>query len=288
MKEVLKVKLKYTGSDVDDGTMSIEDILPVLQGFAGAYGTVVNTKGLTSEHKLKIVGVEKGSFDILLEVWQWIGNNSAQLQTISTVVGGATFGIASIIIGVIQLKKHVAGQPYTEKIQGVGNTMISVKNSKNVSIEVPVEVFSIFKEGILDGELAKITKPLEKGRIDSAEIRVEHKKEKIKETITVEEKPYFDISTISVTETKEVWLNGAFNSLTKSTNKGFFLLNDGTRASYRFAMKEPEKFYHFFIYNGPVKVRCIAHLDESLKINSLDIYEVQKLQIELFGTGDKK
>ncbi|UZE92947.1 MAG: hypothetical protein IB617_02200 [Candidatus Nealsonbacteria bacterium] len=288
MKESLRVTLKYTGKDVDDGTMSIEDIIPVLQGFASAYGKVVSNKGFTSEHKLRIVGVEGGSFDILLEAWEWIGAHSDQIQAISAMLGGGAFTVVTIILGVIQLKKHTGNQPYTEKITGADNTLISVKNSKNVTIEIPVDVFQLFKERILDPDLAKIAKPLEKGRVDSAEIKVIHKKKELKEKITFDEKIYFDTETVSITKTKELWLVGAFNSLTKSTNKGFFILNDGTRVTYRFANENPEELYPYFLYKGPVKVKCKAHIDENLKVTLLDVFEVQKLQAELFNKQEEK
>ncbi len=282
MKEILQITIKYTGKDVDDGTMSIEDFVPVLQGFASAYGKVVSVKGLTSEHKLRIIGVEKGSLDIVLEVWEWIGENAPQLQTISTLVGSGAIGVVSIILGVLRIKKHIGNKPYTENISKDDSPQIIVTNSKNVKIEFSIEVFKIFKEELLANDFAKIVKPLEKDKIESAQIIVKNKKQKIEETITLEEKPYFDVGTISITETKEAWLTGSFNSLTKSTNKGFFILNDGTRVSYQFATKTPEQFYPFFIYRGPVRVKCIAQVDENLKVTFLDILEIQKLQIELF------
>jgi len=283
MKESLKVTLKYTGKDVDDGAMSIEDIVPVLQGFAGAYGKIVTSKGLISEHKLRIVGVEKGSFHILLEAWEWIGENTAQLQAIGTVGAGA-FTIVNLILQVIQLKKHTAKQPYSEEIKNVGrSTIISVKNSKNVTIEVPVEAFKFFKDHILDTDIAKIVQPLKKGKVDSAEIEASYKKKTSRETIISDEKPYFETEGVSITKTEKAWVTGAFNSLTKSTNRGYFILTDGARVTYQFANENPEKLYSFFLYKGPVKVKCKAHIDENLKVTLLDIFEVQKLQMELFN-----
>lgn len=285
MKESLRISLKYTGKDVNDGTMSIEDIVPVLQGFASAYGKIVITKGFTSEHKLRITGVGKGSFDIVLEAWEWIGENSAQIQAVGTMTGGGVMTVVASILGIIRLKKHVAKQPYTKKLDGTRGPIVIVKNSKNVEIEIPVEIYTLFKTGLLDVDLAKIVKPLEKGRVDSAEISVRYAKEYLKEKITSEEKPYFETEIVSVAKTKEVWLTGAFNSLTKSTNRGFFILTDGGRVSYRFVSKPPEKLYPIFLYKGPVKIKCIANLDENLNVVLLDISEAEKLQMELFDDG---
>ncbi len=37
-KQEVSITLKYSGRDVEDGTMSIEDVVPALQGFSSAYG----------------------------------------------------------------------------------------------------------------------------------------------------------------------------------------------------------------------------------------------------------
>ena len=38
--EAVPFNLRYKGPDVDDGSMSIEDIVPVLEGIASAYGRI--------------------------------------------------------------------------------------------------------------------------------------------------------------------------------------------------------------------------------------------------------
>jgi hypothetical protein len=38
----LSIKLLYEGTDVDGGTMPIEEVVIALQGFAGAYGKVAD------------------------------------------------------------------------------------------------------------------------------------------------------------------------------------------------------------------------------------------------------
>src|SRR5437016_3219423 len=94
-RQTLQITLKYEGPDVDDGTMSLEDIVPVLQGFASAYGKVASKRGYAGQHRLRITNVRRGSADILLEVWETLGNISNQLTSIQilgtvaiTVVGG--------------------------------------------------------------------------------------------------------------------------------------------------------------------------------------------------------
>ncbi len=278
LKDDIQITLRYKGKEVDDGTMSVEDFIPALQGFASAYGKISLLKELDYQHKLRITGIQKGSLDILLEVWKAIGENAQQLQALGAVTAGGA-AIVMLILEVIKMKKHVEDKPYTEKISATNSIIIT--NSQNIDLEFPLEVFNLFKDKLIDSDLAKLVKPLEKDRIDKTEIIAKYDGKTVSQDISVSEKPYFDTTIVDATQTKEVWLNGKFNSLTKSTNKGFLNLTDGTRVSYQFAIEKPENFYKYFIYNGLVKVRCIAHLDENLRVSSIDIYEVQEIQPSL-------
>ena len=45
--EKVDIVLEYDGPEVVDGTMPIDDLVPVLQGVAGAYGTIAAHQGIT-------------------------------------------------------------------------------------------------------------------------------------------------------------------------------------------------------------------------------------------------
>lgn len=126
--------------------------------------------------------------------------------------------------------------------------------------------------------MQKITQPLEESRVESTTLQVRGEKVTLEERIVLEDKGFFEVEEIVVTETKEMWLNGMLVSLNKSTNRGSFYLNDGTRVPYRLAAEKPEEMYIHFIYKGPVKVRCKASLDENLKPAHVDIFEIVQLQ----------
>lgn len=288
MKDSLQITLKYSGHDVDDGTMSLEDMIPALQGFASAYGKIANFENLDVQHKLRVVGVSKGSFDILLEVWEKLGNNNGQLEALK-VMGSGIAGIITIILGVIKIKKHIKKRPFTTK-PVPENKSIEINNSGNARLEMPINVYNIFQSKLIDTDLSKMVASLEEGKIDSTEIQVKSEKYQDKERIDFSEKHYLCDEIIEATKTEEVKLSGKFNSLTKTTNKGFFVLNDGTRVSYKLSMERPENWYSHFIYNGLVRITCVAHMDENLKPIFLDIYDIEKLQFDLFDqtTNDNK
>lgn len=296
MKEKIEIELEYTGTDVDDGTMSLEDMIPALQGFSSAYGKIATLQNPEAQHRLRITGVKKGSFKILLDAWNLMAQHQDQLQiganiaqVSATMAGGSivAYKVIDWIIGVIKTTKHTKKQPYTEKINA-DNQSIVITNCENVTLEIPMEVFRIYKEGLLAQDLNKITKPLNDSRIDSTTLKVKSGTQEIQEKISIEEKGFFEVEEIIITSTKEMWLTGVLNSLTKTTNRGFFYLSDGTRISYHLANDKPEDMYKFFVHKGPVKVRCIASLDENLKPAQIDIFEIMPLQVGMFDGIDTK
>ena len=42
-EDLLEVRLRFEGPDVEDGTMFLEDLVPVLEGFSSAYAELAKT-----------------------------------------------------------------------------------------------------------------------------------------------------------------------------------------------------------------------------------------------------
>lgn len=70
------------------------------------------------------------------------------------------------------------------------------------------------------------------------------------------------------------WLIGIIDSMNKSSNSGHIYLADGTRVHYKIKSDWPDQFYPLFSHDGPVRVRCVANFDDTLKPTSVDIYEI--------------
>ncbi|MGC9603504.1 MAG: hypothetical protein ABSF47_03490, partial [Minisyncoccia bacterium] len=272
----------YAGKEVEDGTMSLEDMIPALQGLSSAYGKIAVLQNPEARHSLRVTGVGRGTFHILIEAWNFLVQNQDQVILAAAVadIMSPAFSVVKSIIGVARATKHVKNQPYTEKINGVNQT-INITNCDNVTLEVPLGIYQIYKDGLIKQDLNKITGSLAEAKIDSATIKVKSNKETEQETITLQEKKFFEVEEIVTTVTKEMWLTGVLNSLTKTTNRGSFYLNDGTRISYHLAGDRPEEMYQYFIYRGSVKIRCVASLDENLKPVQVDIFEIVPLQSPL-------
>ncbi len=281
--EQIEIELKYTGEDVEQGTMSIEDMVPALQGFSSAYGKIASEGDLSVTHSLRITGVGKGSFHILIGIATYVQNNPEQVAlianaaTIGSIGTAGALGVIKTMMWVISLTKHIQKAPYEQTIHA-NNQSIVISNSKNVKLEVPIKIYNLYKMGTIQQDLSKIVQPLEQGKIDSTTLIAKVDSEILSEEISLEEKKFFETEEVVVTETKEMWLQGILNSLTKTTNRGFLLLSDGSRVSYKLASGNPENLYPYFIHKGLVKVRCKAHLDENLKPAQIDIYEIQPLE----------
>lgn len=286
MTERIEIHLKYEGPDVENGTMSIQDVIPVLQGFSGAYSKLAETEKFDITHRIYLSAVKQGSADIVLEVLtdnkELIGA-VAGLVTIGGGVASAAFLIIKKIFEVIRIKKHVGVDAFTKQIS-VENG-IAITNSNNVQINVLPSSFERYKEGKINKDLDNLTKPLQKNKINAADFEARaNNGESLSERITVEDRPYFEIEETVVTTTKDTELIVTLNSLTKSTNSGYLFLTSGKRVFYRYLGDDESKLHSIFgNYSRPVNIQCKAKLDGQLEIVSIDILHIERLQQELFG-----
>lgn len=284
-----KLTIKYSGPDVEDGSMPVEDVLQALQGFSNAYSKISKFKNITTRQQIRLVGLQKGSCDLLIsiiDVANQINIVGDQLLA-GSLTGGLALQIIKTILSLIKLTKHTQNKAYDIKING-NNNSVTIQNFNNVSLDVPIEVLDLFQNKVVAADLNKITDPLSEGKINEAAIIVQKVDESnIEERINIEEKQFFSVDNIDTTITPETWLQGTINTLTKSTNNGKFILNDGNHVPFHLCMDRPEDYYHFFASKGFVRIRCIAHLDEYLKPIRLDVYDIEEIQYELFKDQKK-
>ena len=286
MIEQIEIHLKYEGPDVENGTMALQDVIPVLQGFSGAYTSLADTENPDVTHRIKLSGVRQGSADIVLEViYQFLTEHSQQIGAAAGLVGIVSvtaFPVVKKIFDVIGIKKHVGNGDYTERLS-IDNG-IEVTNSQNVQIIVQRESYEAFKGGKLDRDLERLTRPLKEGHIDLVEFEAEADSgEAIVERVTVEDRPNFEITDLAVTTTTETELVAKLNSLTKSTNSGYLYLQKDKRIFYRYVSDDATKLYAIFgNYHGSIKIRCTAKMDDQLEVVSVDILQIDRMQNDMF------
>ncbi len=262
--------------------MALQDVIPVLQGFSGSYAKIASDESENVTHRIELSAVRQGSADIVLQV---LTDNAELIGAVAGLTAiGSTIALPIVkkIFGVIRIKKHVGDDPSNERISAENS--IVVVNSNNVEIVVDRLTYELYKNRKLDKDLALLAKPLVKGRIEAAEFEVRgNNAETLYERITVEDRPYFEITDIAVTTTRETSLVARLNSLTKSTNSGYLHLQNEKRIFYRYSDDDPLNLHAIFgNYDGPVKIQCIAEMDDKLEVLSLEVLHIERLQKELF------
>jgi hypothetical protein len=273
----LRMTLRYTGRDVDNGTMRIDEVVEGLQGFSGAYQKAAVSIDPDSSYELRVSATRTGSFEVLILGWI-AGQYGEQLKAVESITHAARY-VFGLIVDVIHAKKHAKAQPYTVSVKGDKN-VVTIINADKVELKLPIEAFELFASKTLDPDLNKIAAPLRQESIEAAELIATDETRLIEATITSAEKEYFKPDAGTVTS-KEVEMTGTLISLNKETNRGTFKLSDNTNVPYHYAGENPERFHADFSYKGPVRVRCIGHFDENLKLVRLEIKSVERLQGEL-------
>lgn len=279
MADTIRITLRYRGKDVDNGTMSIEEVAEALSGLSGAYGKIAFQLDPESTHQLRLTGIDTHSFDLLVVASMLITDAGETLGKIKSIVD-AVKHIAGILVDIVRAKKHTQNKPYSINVKGNNNTVVVV-NADGAELTVPPEVIELMKSKLIDSDLRKISEPLEQDKIDAADLVIEEgTPDATGTTINAPEKDYFDLESGEATA-KETEVTGKFVSLNKERNKGTFRLRNNQSVRYRFIGENKEKFHSDFSFEGPVKAKVIAEFNQDLTLVHLDIREVEPLQPRL-------
>jgi hypothetical protein len=278
MASETRITLRYNGPSVDDGTLPIDDVVSALQGFAGAYNKVSGLRWDGLEHQLRVSAIKTGSFEMVILVWLLLGQAPGPLQNLE-IISDATRWVIARIFSMIEAKKHIKNKPFDLNIKGDNNTVILV-NAEGAELAIPPEIVEFIRNKTLDADLNKIVSPLEPEKIESTEIVAESEgQEALIEKVTSGEREYFRPS--STVTTREADITGKFISLNKESNRGTFELPNGNHIPYRYTGLNPDNFPHQFARKGPVRVSCVATLDENLEPTQIEVKSTAHLQGEL-------
>lgn len=280
MAETVRITIRYIGRDVENGTMSIEDVAEALSGLSGAYGKVAYALDPKATHQLRLTGIDTHSFDLLVLASMLVGSQGGDtLDNIKTVVDAAKH-VIGIVVDVIRAKKHTQGKPFTVSVKGNNNVTVVI-NADGAELAIPPEAINLLKSKLIDPDLRKISQPLESDRIDAAEISADDGTQPILGTsITSAEKEYFALENAGVT-TRETEIIGRLVSLNKERNKGTFRLRNNLSVPYQYIGENREEFHSDFSHAGPVKAKVIAEFNEDLSLIHIDILRVEPLQARL-------
>lgn len=274
-----EITLKYQGMDVQDGTMPLGDVIVALQGFSGAYGKIAARIDPSNQHQIRVSDINKSSFAVV--VFAWVAEHHEALLKVSS----SAAAIAAMIVKLIDFKKRNKGKDPAIQINGDGNIVLA--GIENTQVIMGKELYELYKSKSLDVELAKIARPLEEEKIDSAELSVRDTATGQIETtrILLSEKQYFLADETTSITSRPAQLVGNLVSLNKESNRGTFRMQNGNSVKYHLAGSSASDLYNSFIHKGPVRVECTASFDENLEVRSLEITAIAPLQAP-FGFGE--
>lgn len=277
MEDSLKIRIKYHGQEVDDGTMPLDDVVTALQGFAGAYGKAANELLPSSTHELRISAIDEGSFELVVLAWVSVSQMRPALDTLRNLAEGAKY-VFRIVKNVIDAKKHVKSKAFEIVQKGDNNTLVII-NADGASLQIPPEALKLLQQKVLDGDLNKLTSPLSEGLIDRAQITASDDSEALETDISVNEKGFFGAEHLETS--KEAEITGTLVSLNKESLRGTFRRTDGRKIPYRFTGPNATSFYAGFSFRGMVRVSGVAYFDENLNLTRLEIVKIVQMQHEL-------
>jgi hypothetical protein len=285
------ITLRYIGRDVENGSIAVDDLLAALNGFSSAFYKLAERESLDYKQRIKVTGISKSSANVHLEIFQWAQNHPVISSAITTAAGAVGTALTDTgkalakkltdivierIVNVAKAKKHVQRGDYKTEVTGDGNTIIII-NGVNAQLPVSRADFEILDKGVIDSELDKMASPLREDFIDAFEIRHDQK-EAPDLHIEASDRPYFAKPRREAATTQEVTLIGTMTSISKTTNSGVFVIDNGKKVRFKFsdAGKLPD-FYLKFAHLGPVRVTCKAKLDDNLDVISIEISDVRPL-----------
>jgi hypothetical protein len=279
MPEVpLHIKLSYKGTDVDNGTMPVEDVILALKGFAGAYGKVADELLPESSHQLRVSAIEKSSFSLSVLAWITLPQAGDAIEKIRSV-GSAAKYVFSVLSRLVEVKKHVKSRPYEIKVEGSHNTILIVNNDGG-TMEFPREALPILQDKTVDSDLEKIASPLNGDVVSSAELIAADDQGILETSIASQDKDFFSV--LEEEETKnDVEVSGVIVSASKESHRGIFMRLDGHKVPYKFVGSDQQSFYSSFAHRGVVRVFATAFFDQNLTLKRIDISRVVRLQAEL-------
>jgi len=271
----LEVELRYRGPLVDDGTMSLDDVVKALQAFAGAYGKAADTLLSGTTHELLVSAVEVGSFRLVIQAFL---HNPAVSDGLKAVGGATAKWVFDKIKEAIQAKKHLKGAPVKPDIRDNKIVLVAMDGG---TLNVTPEALRLLEERTVDADLKNLLEPLSEGFVDGLDLTAKDENgERDEESIEYAQKAYFANDGDTV-ERREVTLVGTLVSASKESLRGTFKLQNGTKVPYHYVGQDKVSLHGDYAYNGPLRVTGMGKFDASAVLLSIDITDAVRLQQRL-------
>ena len=186
--------IAYIGDDVEQGTMSVQDVAPALLAVGSLFNAandILNKESASVD--VRITATEHASFGVELELIQSfyeqvVGMFSSDTATAALQLKEYIFGS---VLGLAALIKWLRGRTIKQVDQtNKGNVTISVEGDHNTII-VSKKVLSLHENPQVRRALSTLVAPVQKEGIDGFEVRADGE---VEQHISKEDARYFDSS----------------------------------------------------------------------------------------------
>lgn len=254
--------LVYEGPDVRDGTMNAGQLAEVLTGLGHAYSTVAYEADLGGHVQLRVVGIERKSFHIILDAIDYAKANppaataiaagsAVTLNALSNVISGV-YRVISDIAKVIDAKKRAKGARVSTLPTSFAEKGVTLTVHED-SILLTKEQYELLLSRQIDHPLSQMVSPLAPNRIDTFKIRMAQED---LVTIDADQRKYFDVAEVTEDKSREgTEIDGVLNSLTKTSLRGTFYTLDGVHVPYKYIGGDVATLLRGFISREPLRVR---------------------------------
>ena len=158
-EEKLRCYLKYSGPDVESGTIDVKNLAPALLAFNNSINKIYRhvTDNSANHCNTYVKVLSKGSFNIDLDVVGSVLITASQSGTISAIK------IAyETLIKQIFLKKFLKGKPPTH-VQPIYGNKVEIENIDNSKVTINAQTYNIYVNKLVDNDLKDLTEPLGAG-----------------------------------------------------------------------------------------------------------------------------
>lgn len=223
MSQFVEFKVAYDGEALRSHTMDVRDLAPALLSLGQLFdeaNRVLNGDKVTVS--LQIKAHEEGSFEILLHLYQSIGDQLTQflvgdfvtsiINLKELVLGGGT-----VLYGLYWLIKRLKGQK-PHRILDLKNGMVRIEFDKE-TFDIPIKLLRLYQDVAVRQATEAVLKPLYREGIQRFEIR---EKKKVIESVIKEEVIYFELPPIEDEEIVSVESEAAYSIISlafKDDNK---------------------------------------------------------------------
>ncbi len=188
MTQTIEFKISYDGQALQNHSMDVRDLAPSLLALGKLFDEANHIlNGEKTSVKLQVRAHELGSFEILFELYQSLGNQLSHFLTSDFVISALNLkeliltGTAGVVSLFALIKKLKGKNP--DKLTDLGNGMIRIETA-NEKIDIPLNLLRLYQDVAVRQATEEILRPLEKEGIEYFKIK---EKNKIVEIIAKEE-----------------------------------------------------------------------------------------------------